>query len=625
MNEVLTLEPTVLSALWRYRRTAVLIVLLAAALPIVYGVSRPIRYTATASLIVEDPRTVRVVGAQANAPIDRYVADQMTALRSLKVATRASVLGRAAQPPFVESPEGFQKHTAVNGSASNSSVIALTFTANRPGAALSGLDLVVTAYRAVEQEQAQANAAPVLDQIDATVKSIDDSLSALYTHLQSAPAGPASQALLAQEQRLVDRRTSLLTTRDETVVDASQATSNVVLYSPPNTAVRSSRVGPKRVILFSTALGALAATALAYVLAERRRVFRHSGEPELVLGRPLVGEVPEFRRRDRRAALVMLDRPGSAEAEAFRFAAAALDAQRATRPPRRSVAVTSVFGGGGTTTVVANTALALAASGLRALAVDTDVEGRGLSRLLAGEEAAGGPGWTDVRRGHAPAVLSIAVPGLPRDVLSLVTPGNGHATMARDLAGVRRVLSGLLADAVSMFDLVVVDVPPVLESAFAELVLCCAETSLVVVAHNGLVSGLEELASRFSTLGRTPAGYVYNRSSHPEPPDASPARFAWRRVVGVNDRVIVDSDVIEATPVRHRARVVSNGVTRASPPDTDGVLAVRADVTEHPLISGPVIPIAGTGRLPNGNGASMDGKTASRTLLGWAWSRVSPR
>ena len=56
MTDASPFEPSLVGAIWRDRRLVVLVLLISFGLAIVYAVSRPVQYTAAASVLVEDPR-----------------------------------------------------------------------------------------------------------------------------------------------------------------------------------------------------------------------------------------------------------------------------------------------------------------------------------------------------------------------------------------------------------------------------------------------------------------------------------------------------------------------------------------------------------------------------------------
>ncbi len=85
-------EPTVLGAMWRYRWLVALIVLLVTAAGVAYSLTRPVKYEAVATVVVQDPAAGSLFDlGQAERP-ERYVANQATILESTLVVELATEL-----------------------------------------------------------------------------------------------------------------------------------------------------------------------------------------------------------------------------------------------------------------------------------------------------------------------------------------------------------------------------------------------------------------------------------------------------------------------------------------------------------------------------------------------------
>ena len=127
-----------------------------------------------------------------------------------------------------------------------------------------------------------------------------------------------------------------------------------------------------------------------------------------MLAERLLSDVPVFTAERLPSDVPALDSPDSAAAESFRFAATLL----AVRQGDLGSTVHAVVSGAsqdGKTTVAANLAVTAAAAGRRVLAIDGDLDGRGLSFLLLGA-APSGKGLVDVLDGAAE--LSTVITGV---------------------------------------------------------------------------------------------------------------------------------------------------------------------------------------------------------------------
>jgi Mrp family chromosome partitioning ATPase len=92
--------------------------------------------------------------------------------------------------------------------------------------------------------------------------------------------------------------------------------------------------------------------------------------------------------------------------------------------------------------------------------------------------------------------------------LSLLGPGT--ATRRRnDVFRAEQILSTI--DSMrEEFDIVLMDVPPILHIAYADALLRSAETVVVVVRHRSEAARLKSVSDRLDLLGAPPIGYVYN-------------------------------------------------------------------------------------------------------------------
>src|SRR5580765_2979030 len=92
VSEASPFEPSLIGAIWRDRVLVACIVVAFLVVAVAYAVTRPVTYTATASVLVEDPRQ------QGADPAERFVADQAAVFRSANVAREAARLDRAVSP-----------------------------------------------------------------------------------------------------------------------------------------------------------------------------------------------------------------------------------------------------------------------------------------------------------------------------------------------------------------------------------------------------------------------------------------------------------------------------------------------------------------------------------------------
>jgi Mrp family chromosome partitioning ATPase len=149
----------------------------------------------------------------------------------------------------------------------------------------------------------------------------------------------------------------------------------------------------RRTELLALAAGIIVALALAFLVDTFDTRIRVREELAAELGLPLLGSLPEPRRRlRRRRSLVMLDEPNSAGAELFRILRTTLDVT-ALNEECRSIMVTSALEAEGKSTTAANLAIALARMGRHVVLIDMDLRRPSLHRFF---DLNGRPGITDV-------------------------------------------------------------------------------------------------------------------------------------------------------------------------------------------------------------------------------------
>jgi len=568
-ENVLT-EPTLFSAAWRYKWLVVLTTVVALALGIAYTVLRPTSttYTARASLVVQATGSGLDLGTSGNP--QRFVGNQVEILRSAAVVQLASQIAGQQDSPLQLTPADISKGLRIESSTS-SDLIDVVFTyPDDADLAIGGANAVVDAYKQLVASEKTAVSKAALKRIDAELSTLDDqaqtlagqitarinqdtTLTALQTEYQdalkeivdlqaeaqSADAArlaeirtrlsdlrnlintyqavrgigrndPELDALQAEQDQIVARRDALIERRDTISVDAELSPDVVAFSSPASSAAPSADSGPGRTVAVALMLGLAAGIGIAYLLASRRRVFHDRMEPELIIGVPLLADIPDFAQEGLTTLLPVRDEPRSASAEAFRFAAASLELKM-NRQDVKSLAIISPTLGAGKSTVLANIALAAVRQGNKVLLIDADFGNQALTTLLAGDEGTREPGLTEVMSGGltiSQAIRSIEVG--PDLLISLLSRGR-QPVAAADLLRSEGART-LFTTAKEEYDMVLVDAPPLLQVAYASTIAGLVDAVLVLVAHEGSAAQLEEAYARLGLIGVSSLGYVYNSS-----------------------------------------------------------------------------------------------------------------
>ncbi len=314
--------------------------------------------------------------------------------------------------------------------------------------------------------------------------------------------------LLAEQDAAIAERAALAARRNAISVDAELAASGVTLASPAALPVNPAGIGDALVMAGSLVLGLAVAAILAHLLSLRGQAVTSREFPERVLLAPLLAEVPDFAYEGISSPLPVKDAPSSASAEAFRFAAAAIDI-RASATDTRMVSVVSAIVGGGKTATVANAGMAAAREGKRILLVDGDFASQTLTSLLVDETPK--QGLTDVVHGEVhllKALVEVSL-GEGRSV-SLLSRGSSNVDPASFFQSA--LAREFFAHLPVLYDLVIVDCPPLLQVAYASTLAAYTEASVVLVEHQSSAKQLADLANRMELIGTPVLGYMYTKA-----------------------------------------------------------------------------------------------------------------
>lgn len=280
---------------------------------------------------------------------------------------------------------------------------------------------------------------------------------------------------------LVDKEQQLRT------LEALQ-TSNAFLVKP---ATSAGQIKPrtKRNVALALIFGLIIGLALAYLWEALDTRLRSAEEIAELLGLPLLARIPEP-PRDLQTdnSLVMLRKPRSPEAEAFRILNTNIQLATLDRPPE-SLLVSSALEGEGKSTTISNLAIATARAGRRVALVDLDLRKPYLHRFF---DVHGASGLTSVVLGDTAldeAMTSIdlwpegnRLPGEMTEatggtldvlVAGAIPPDPGEFVATRAVAS-------LLEELKRRYDVVFVDSPPLLNIGDARVLSASVDGLLVV-------------------------------------------------------------------------------------------------------------------------------------------------
>ncbi len=353
---------------------------------------------------------------------------------------------------------------------------------------------------------------PVSDEAAAVRLQLDDVLQDFQTfevisRIQQRDA--ALQALAAQQDQAINELADLSGRANSILIAVELQGAGITSGSFAPTPKSTTGSGPARILAASLVLGLAVAAAISYFLASRRRAFGSRTLPELVLNAPLLAEVPDFTLEGIKSALPVTQAPTSASAEAFRFAAAAVDI-RASAAGAKSLMMVSGTLGSGKTTTAANTAIAAAREGLRVLVIDADFGNQELTGMFLGDEQPAA-GITEVVAGIVPLEKAVRQVVVTEDrSLFLLWRGRQPVEAANFFR--TEETQKFFAEVKDQFDLVIIDGPPLLQVAYASTLVRYVDAVVPIVAHNSRVGELEEVADRLHFIETPPIGYIYTKA-----------------------------------------------------------------------------------------------------------------
>jgi Mrp family chromosome partitioning ATPase/uncharacterized protein involved in exopolysaccharide biosynthesis len=521
-------------------------------------------FSAQALIVLQDPNSL-----EGSAPGERFILEQAEIMRSPIVAeTAAAALEDTPIDPPVTAEELME--TTSIGSSPDSSLVYLSAVDEDRDRAIAMVNGLATAYQDVVRLQSTESSDAALERIDAQLDSLEarftelardiraerdanvdlselqaqadesleriaqlqaalasaneaqaedirqeisDYLARLESYRQAREAvgnSPAMLALLEEQEQLIARRTELLRSRDQIIIDAELAPGVVALMDTADEAIEFVESNTQRTLAVAGVLGVLTAFGASYLLELRRRSFGDRLEPERILGVPLLADIPLFTDEGLDTRLPTRDAPRSAAAEGFRFAAASIQDSMRSVGAKSVMMVGATLGQGKSTTIV-NTTMANARRGHSVLLIDCDFGNQDATRLLLGFDTAPNVGLIDVVDGDAFLKAAISKVVLDDDVsLDLLSRG-GRSTVAANVLSAKEA-GVVFESAAAKYDIVFVDAPPILQVAYASTVARYVDALVIVVSHDSQMRELEELVKRLQLIGTPILGYIYNRS-----------------------------------------------------------------------------------------------------------------
>ena len=448
------------------RRNLPLIVvagLIAAIAAFVVAHAEPSRFRASSKILVSSGGTNTVA---ANEDPSRIV-DTL-----VKLAKSDAILTFSADRAQVNK-HALDHATGVSGSPT-ADVITVSATDGTAAGAARYANALASGF--VQWREKQAN-----NLTRARVAVLQEQLSRLQG--QTAPSAVAAAA---------DIRTQL----SQALADLQVPASDLVIVSQARPPSARFAPNPVRDALLGVIAGCLIGLAAAAIRERMDNRIHLDEELETLYGAPILGNVPYVlaaKYGDRLAGVADLS-AATPLADAFRSIRTNVSLFRPSDTKTQVLLVTSAIAGEGKTTVTANLARAFAVSGRRVAAISADVHSPMLHLLLLADSSTDRPyGIVEVLADKLPLETSMrrhTVQGPSRTPGRVEVLANARRFPDPSILYQSRVMDDLIEHARTLFDVVLIDSPPLLANAESALLATRAD-GLIIVSRTDSLTRLE--------------------------------------------------------------------------------------------------------------------------------------
>jgi polysaccharide biosynthesis transport protein len=346
------------------------------------------------------------------------------------------------------------------------------------------------ASQAAEVANAYANAyldsqrAQAINNLQAAGTQVQDKIDALGTEIDTLDAQIAGAKDPAVATNLSPQRDELVSQQGlfkqqlaQLQLNASVATSGGQIVTPATTPTSPSSPRPTRSAILALAVGLLFGVGVCFLLDYLDDSVRSREDADRAArGLPDLGLIPRISgwKNVDHARVVSVEEPKSAASEAYRTLRTSIQFVALDRP-LRIIHVTSAGAGEGKTTTLANLGVAMANAGDRVCMCCCDLRRPRIHEFFGLDNAVG---FTSVILGQESTSAAIQeVPNVRR--LSLLASGPLPPNPSELLASERAV--EVIRSLAAMYDVVLLDSPPVLPVTDAAIISAVADATIIVI------------------------------------------------------------------------------------------------------------------------------------------------
>jgi capsular exopolysaccharide synthesis family protein len=457
---------------------------LAASLAISFTESKA--YTAAAQILVQPSSQSSALGSSEQPVTTTEVQTMMQLVTSAPVVD--AVRKKLGYAPSVTAAEVAQTN-----------VIAISAVASTP----AGSAAIANAYAKAFVNYQQAVAISSLTQAEAQLRGQIHSIAKQIKQLRGTSGTASQQSALANQQAVLSEQLSQMQ------VNSTEETTGLVLVTPAQAPASPSSPKPTEDALLGLLAGLILGLAGAFIRESVDDAVTSKETAEEFGGATVLAAVPmvsSWKKRDK-PLVVSLARPMSPAAEAYRSLRTSLQFARQERD-LHTILVTSRAAAEGKTSTLSNLGAMFAQAGQRVVLVSCDLRKPRLGQFFGIDEK---PGLTTAILGEQPVEeLVQAVPG--DDNLWLLGSGELPPNPAELLNG--RRIQEVFAALRELFDLVLIDSPPVLPVTDAVLLAKDADATLLIVAAGQTSrNDLQRAAEKLSQVNAKVVGLVLNETT----------------------------------------------------------------------------------------------------------------
>ncbi len=468
------------------------VVVLCVAIAFAFNSVQTKEYSATTQLLVQPASgDLPISGTQATvSPTD--------VLTELQLVTSAPVNAAASKklgffPSVTDSEVG------------QTNVIAVTVTATSPIQAARAANTYATVFVSYERTNAITALTVAEKQLQSQIKATDSQLQTLEGQRNPSPQTAAAVAALSsQEVALKDQLAELQ-------VSGAESPGGIEVVSPAAVPKSPSSPRPIRDVVLALLLGLVLGASTAFAIEYfDNKVYSKDQVERLTGGVPVLALIPRMKGWKKHGGPILITDvdPFSPATEAYRGLRTSL--QFAGHEGNlKTVLVTSPSGSDGKTSTVANLAMVLAKAGERVVVVGCDLRRPRIGEFLGRSEV---PGFTSVLVGQAELWKALqpakSMPNLALLGTGPIPPNPAELLGSEKAAEIFRQLAGGC-------DIVLIDSPPLLPVADAQVLANYADAVLMVVTV-GRTTEAEVLRATelLVQVDARPVGIVLNKVTH---------------------------------------------------------------------------------------------------------------